>query len=307
MRYAAIDIGSNSVLLNISEKDKKGKWKSLFDISEITRLGEGLSDSLILNQVAVNRTINVILKMKKKIEEFGVYDFCAVGTMALRNAKNAKEFIGEVKNECKIDIDVISGEEEARLTHLGVVAGFDITSGNVLIFDVGGGSTEFIFSRNRKIKNLVSLNVGTIKYNEKYLVSNPVSNKEYTETCEIVKRDLKTLGDKLKNHFTIGVGGTITNLAAIKHNLKSYDPGIIHGSVLTAGELEKIIFLLKSKTIEERKNITGLEPKRADVILSGAVIIKEILKAANTDFLTVSDRGLRHGILIDRFSDKKIC
>ncbi len=168
-RFAAIDIGSNSLLLYIAGKDTEGNFNSILDLSEITRLGEGLHKTGFLNPGSIITSVKVISEFIEIAKQNNVDGIAAVGTMAIRTARNSSEFISEVKNKTGLDIEVISGDEEARLSFIGAGQGLEIKEKEILIFDTGGGSTEFILGKGDMIIDKISINVGAIRITEDYL------------------------------------------------------------------------------------------------------------------------------------------
>ncbi|OQX89021.1 phosphatase [candidate division KSB1 bacterium 4484_87] len=300
-KYAVIDIGTNSIKFHVAEKDDQGNWSVVTDRAEIARLGEGLQQTGEISQEAMKRNAQAIKKMVEEAKQMGVETIAAVGTMALRSAKNAAAFVEKVNQECGIAIEILPGEEEARLSYIAVKSGVGLAEGQLVIFDTGGGSTEFIFGKGDEIEKKFSLNVGAVRFTEEYLKSDPVKEQEYQQAVAAIEDALNQLSFDEKVDALVGMGGTMSNLGAIKHKLSVYDPDIIQGSKLSLQDVEEQIELFKSKTIEERKQIVGLQPKRADVILAGAIIVRTILKKAGVDFATISDRGLRHGLIVDRF------
>jgi exopolyphosphatase/guanosine-5'-triphosphate,3'-diphosphate pyrophosphatase len=301
-KCAVIDVGTNSIKLFIAEKNVKAKWSTVLDVAEISRLGEDLQMSSELTPKAIERNIETIAEMMNTTREQGVKQVVAVGTMCLRTAKNARDFVWRVKRECGIPIEIIPGEEEARLAYLAVQSGLDLKKGKVMIFDTGGGSTEFIFGKDGEMERCFSLNVGAIRYTEDILVSDPVTQEELNQTVAAIEDDLTDLHFDETIDTLVGIGGVITNLSAVKYQLAVYDPDIIQGSKLGLTEIDRQITLYQSKTLEERKKIVGLQPKRADAILAGAAIIQVIMEKADVDSIIVSDRGLRHGVMFDRFN-----
>jgi len=300
-RYATIDVGSNSVLIHIAEKDASGNWKVLDDRAELTRLGEGLQATGVLKPEAMERTVEALKKFVELAKSHNVEQIVAVGTMALRVAKNAPEFIEKVKEVCGLIIEVIDGKEEARLSYLAVKSGLGLAHGKLVIFDVGGGSTEFIFGKDDTIEKRFSINLGAIRITEQYLKSDPVKEEELQQALKEIETELSELKNQKEVHALVGMGGTVTNLAAVKHEMITYNPDLIQGTVLNRAEIERQMALFRSKTIEERKQIPGLQPKRADVILAGAAIVLSIMTILSVDSFTVSDRGIRHGLMVDRF------
>ena len=300
--YATIDVGSNQVLLYIAKVDEKRIVQTLLDKGEITKLGEGINQTGELKKEAMDRTFSVLKEFKELLNEYGVKDYKAVGTSALREAKNSSVFLNRVKEELGIEIKIIPGEEEARLSYLAVVEGLDLENKKTAVIDIGGGSTEFIFGEGPTIKDRFSLKIGSLKMTEQFLKSDPVTDKEFNSLMEFLneqfEKDVKSPFDR---PYLVGMGGTMTNLGAMYHKLEKYDPNIVHGTEISINELNTMIEDVKSKTIEERRSIKGLQPKSVEVILAGMVILKAIMERLKTDKVVVSDRGLRHGLFFESF------
>ncbi len=301
-KYAVIDIGTNSIKFHIAEKDAEGKWSVVLDESNIARLGEGLQTTGNISPEAMERNVEAVSEMAQKARAQGVSEITAVGTMCLRTAKNAPDFVNRVQDACNVTVEIIPGEEEARLAYIAVKTGVGLQEGRLVIFDTGGGSTEFIFGKGDQIEKRFSLNVGAVRYTENILRSDPVTQEEVDNAVVEIEKGFTDLTFEDKVDALTGMGGTVSNLSAVKHQLAKYDPDIIQGSVLELAEIERQIKLYQSKTIGERKEIVGLQPKRADVILAGSLIISVIMKKAGVESFTVSDRGLRHGLIVDRFA-----
>ena len=299
--YATIDTGSNQVLIFIAKVDDGEVKEVLLDKGEITKLGEGLNTTGVLSDEAQERTLKVMEEFKALLDKYNVDNYYAVGTAALREAKNAKDFLKKVKEKTGIDINVIPGEEEARLSFMAVVGGLNLKDKETVIIDIGGGSTEFIFGRGTEILDRFSTKLGALKLTEKYLKSDPVTDAEFDALMGYLREELKTVNPPIKDPFLVGMGGTMTNLSAIKHKLEKYDPKVVQGSYITLEELNEIIADIKSRTIEERKKIKGLQPKRVEVILAGTAILKAIMERIGKDRITISDMGLRHGLMFDKF------
>jgi len=187
------------------------------------------------------------------------------------------------------------------LSYLAVLSTIGNTDKNVVVFDTGGGSTEFIFGKGANLNNRISLNLGAVHPTEEFLLSDPVTNTELKKMQDYMMAFFsKKITDKGADYL-IGIGGTVTSMGAVMHKLVKYDPKIIQGSQMSLEEVKKQIDLYKNKTIEERKQIPGLQPKRADVILAGAGIINTIMEIFKIDSFTISDRGLRHGLMFDKY------
>lgn len=296
MNLSVIDIGTNSVLLLVCQY-QKGQIKPLLDLAAITRLGEGLQKTGVLSDAAMRRTEEQLENYLRISEQKEVSEIKAVGTSALRDAANSEDFVKRVKERLGLDIEVISGEKEAELSFVAVrrdpVLKLDLDQ-PLIIVDVGGGSTEIAVG-DESVKNLYSLNIGAVRANDLFLKNEPPLQSEIDALTEYVRREIVELG--LHTEITtIGIGGTMTNLAAVKLRQEKYDREKIHGLVITDDEISRQIKLFCSISLEKRRMVTGLEPERADIIIGGAVIFKAILEALECSQIKVSDRGLRYGI-----------
>jgi exopolyphosphatase/guanosine-5'-triphosphate,3'-diphosphate pyrophosphatase len=301
-KYAVIDIGTNSVKFNISERRDDGSWQTIVDRAEITRLGEGLQEAGEISSDAMDRTVSAIAAMADEARKNNVAAIAAVGTMGMRTARNSQQFIDAVEQRCGLKIEIVSGDEEGRLAYIAVKSGLGLAQGALAVFDTGGGSSQFTFGHGDTVQERFSLNVGAVRYTEKYGLSGIVPPDQLQSALKAISADLGRLDNRPSPDALVGMGGAITNMAAVKHQLAKYDPNVIQGSTIERAEVERQIALLCGKSLDERRKIVGLQPKRADVILAGACIVKTVMEKLGRDKLSVSDRGLRHGLLIDRFS-----
>ncbi|MBT3317334.1 Ppx/GppA family phosphatase [bacterium] len=297
-RYAVIDIGTNSMKMHVA-RVMHGRMTVLGDYTEITRLGEGFHETKILTDDAIDRNVAQVEEFRIQAEELGVEKIVAVGTMALRSAKNSDEFLEAVKKKSKMRIEIIPGEEEARLSYLAVLSGLGAQDGKLVIFDTGGGSTEFIFGKGEEIDRQFSLDIGSRRPTEEYCKTDPVTNEELESMFEGLEKEFEDISGPVD--VLVGMGGTVTSLGAVFHEMKIYDPEVIQGSTLPIKEVERQVKMYRARTIDKRADTIGLMPKRADVILAGASIVLTIMRKLGTEELIISDRGLRHGLMFDRF------
>jgi exopolyphosphatase/guanosine-5'-triphosphate,3'-diphosphate pyrophosphatase len=299
-KYAILDIGTNSIKFFLFSIEN-GKLTTIIDTNNISRLGEGLLKTGIISDEAMDRNIEALRGFMKSAKEENVKEITAVGTMCLRTANNSDVFLKKAKEELGLTIKVIPGEEEARLSYLAVLSTIGNTDKNVVVFDTGGGSTEFIFGKGANLNNRISLNLGAVHPTEEFLVSDPVTNDELKKMQDHMMDFFSEKITEKKADYLIGIGGTVTSMGAVMHKMVKYDPKIIQGSQMSLEEVKRQIELYQNKTIEERKQIPGLQPKRADVILAGAGIINAIMEIFEIDSFTISDRGLRHGLMFDKY------
>jgi len=300
-RYAVVDVGTNSVKFHIGERSADGVWRTVVDRAEITRLGDGLAETGRLNPVPIERTIEAIAAMVEEAWRHDVVAIAAVGTAGLRIAPNSGDFVDAVQARCGITIEVISGEEEGRLAYLAATAELGHAGGSLVVFDTGGGSSQFTFGHGDRVAERFSLNVGAVRFTEQYGLGGVVSDDVLTAALGAIATDLARLNGRPSPEVLIAMGGAVTNLAAVKHGLARYDPDIVQGTVLDRTEIDRQIEMYRRRTVDERRAIVGLQPQRGDIILAGACIVRTVISKLGKDSITVSDRGLRHGVLVGRF------
>jgi exopolyphosphatase/guanosine-5'-triphosphate,3'-diphosphate pyrophosphatase len=301
-RYAVIDVGTNSVKLHVGERHADGTWTTILDRSEVTRLGEGLdATGGAFTPGAIDRTVAAIAGMAAEAERAGATALAAVGTMGVRTARNSGEFIAAVAARCGVRIEAIPGAEEARLAYVAVQSGLGLGAGSVVVFDTGGGSSQFTFGHGAAVTEQFSVNVGAVRFTERYGLGGVVSAADLERATDAIATDLRRLDGARVPDVVVGMGGAVTNLTAVMLRLATYDPDAVHGARLGADEVDRQIELFRTRSTEARRQIVGLQPKRADVILAGACIVRTVLRKLRTRELVVSDRGWRHGLLVDRF------
>ena len=305
MILAGIDIGTNTLRLLIAEAIS-GSIREIHSDRRITRLGEKLDGTGLLSPEARQRSLAALAGFRKRIDEFGVTAVRAVGTSALRQAENAGPFIAEVRERTGIAVQVITGEEEARLTVLGVFAALrgvpDAGLDEAMIVDIGGGSTEII-TRDRNGKtNEASLPLGAVYLTERFFKHDPAFPEELERLRQWIQKGLNALpalDTVASGRLLVGTAGTVTTLAAMDLRLDAYDPVRIHRWALTREAISALVLQLGRSTISERRSIPGLERGREDIILAGALVMEEIMRHFGFEKALVSDWGLREGILLD--------
>jgi len=301
-RYAVIDVGTNSVKFHVGERRADGSWTTVVDRAEVTRLGEGLlATEGKFSPEAMERTAAAIAGMATEAKQMGAITIGAVGTMGMRTAHNSHAFIDEVQRRARVRIEIIPGVEEARLAYLAVKSGLGLADGSMVIFDTGGGSTQFTFGRAATMMEQFSIDVGAVRFTEKYGLGGVVSPTDLQRAMDAIAAELARLDGAEVPDALVGMGGAVTNLTAVMLELAKYDPNAVQGAKLSRAEVERQIELYRSRATEARRQIIGLQPKRADVILAGACIVRTVMDKLRKDSLSVSDRGLRHGLLVDRF------
>jgi exopolyphosphatase/guanosine-5'-triphosphate,3'-diphosphate pyrophosphatase len=300
-RYAVIDAGTNSIKFVVAEQDAGGTWRTLVDHAEITRLGEGLAAGGAIIDSARDRAVAAIAGMADEARRHGVRAIAAVGTAGLRIASNGEQVVAAIRARSGLSVEIISGDEEARLAFVAARDGLGLKRGSLVIFDTGGGSSQFTFGHDDRIDERFSVDVGAVRYTERHRLDRAVSNDTLRETLAAMASDLSRLDGRMSPDALAAMGGAVTNLAAVRHGLAAYDAEIVQGTVLDRVEIDRQIELYRSQDAEARRRIVGLQPKRAEVILAGACIVRTVMDKLGKTQLTVSDRGLRHGVLAERF------
>src|SRR5574337_232725 len=300
--YAAIDIGTNTLRLLVAEAVSADHYTVLHEEQTIGRLGEGLLPSRRLQDTPMRRSLMVLRGFAETTRRFNPLRVAAIATSAVREADNREEFIEAARRESGLSIRVIDGNEEARLSLLGVRHGLGLGSRRVLVMDIGGGSTEFILATGETIEAMVSTGLGVVKLTEAHLYSDPPTPGEL-EAVEQVVADrvgrLRTELPDLAGTALIATAGTPTALAAIDLGLTVYTPERVDGHRLSLTRTRQLLRVLTTKPLAERSKIPPLEPGRADLIVAGTTLIVTVMGALGYDEFMVSDSGLREGILLD--------
>jgi exopolyphosphatase/guanosine-5'-triphosphate,3'-diphosphate pyrophosphatase len=298
VRVATLDIGTNSVLLLIAEPGPNG-LVPLFERATITRLGEGVDRTRQLLPAACERTLRCAEEYAREIERFGVTHAAAVGTSALRDAAGGEAFTLELARVLGFTPQVIAGEREALLTFRGALSGLRVR-GAVAVFDVGGGSTEIVQGDVRAdgafSRDAVSLDIGSVRLFERHVTGDPPTTDELSRVRADIERALATAPPPATGSTLVGVAGTVTTLASIALELDVYDSARVHGARLTRRTVTELARSLASVPLAERRTRTGLDPRRADVIVAGAAIVEAVMTWRSQDELIVSDRGVRFGL-----------
>ncbi len=239
--------------------------------------------------------------MADEAKRHGVRAIAAVGTAGLRIAANGSAVVAAIEARTGVHIDVISGEEEGRLAYLAAKSGLGLKSGALVVFDTGGGSSQFTFGQDERVDDRFSVDVGAVRYTERFGLDGAVSPDTLREAMAAISADLSRIDGRPVPDLLVAMGGAVTNLTAVKHGLATYDPAVVQGTVLDRAEIDRQIELYRTRDADARRAIVGLQPKRAEVILAGACIVRTVMEKLGKDSFTVSDRGLRHGVLAERF------
>jgi exopolyphosphatase/guanosine-5'-triphosphate,3'-diphosphate pyrophosphatase len=297
-RIAVVDLGTNSTRLLVADV-ADSTVNELEHRTEVPRLGEGVDESGRLSDDAIARVHETLAGYRELIDDLGVKKVIGVATSAVRDAENGDEFRERLSERFGIDARIISGEEEARLTFLGATAAPGRRDTETMVLDIGGGSTEFVVGEPGADPRFhVSAKLGSVRHTERHLASDPPTADELQSLRGDVRRTIEAeIPAEVRDSVDMGiaVAGTATSLAAIDLRLDPYDPERVHGYELSLAASEEILALLASKSVDERRKVTGLHPDRAPTIVAGAVILVEAMKAFELDAMEVSEADLLHG------------
>lgn len=291
-RVGAIDIGTNSTRLLVAE-ELEGCLKVVATDLAITRLGEGAGSGVLL-PLAMERTAVVVDSYFQKARLLGAESVVAVATSAVRDAANRADFLKLVKERCGLRVRVLSGAEEASYGYLGVMSGLSLEQSSTAVLDIGGGSTELSWQESKKLCT-VSVNMGAVRLT--------LSGLPRLQVAAIFSPHL----DRVRQAGVInlvGVGGTITTLAAIQQEMAVYQPELVHGYRLSFRNVSDILQRLNGMELDERRKIRGLQPERADIIVAGVTILAVVMEGLGIEHLVVSECDLLHGLVREEVERK---
>lgn len=295
---AAIDIGSNSILLTVVD----GDGALLHDEAQVVGLGRGLGDRGLFAPDRIAAAETVLKDYAVKAQKHGVDPdrIKAVATSAARRAMNAQTWLSRIQRTIGLRVRIISGDEEARLTWLGARRDLTLPEGPVLVIDIGGGSTEVVLGVGDDVRQRVSLEVGSVRLTESYLGTGTADPAKLARLRNHIDVEVRRLTLDPLPRTVIGTAGTVTTLATMALGLEAYDGQAVHGSRLTRADLARAIDSLLPASPEERRRLVPAAPERADYLLAGACILDRLVAAARRQHVVVSDRGLRFGLLTRR-------
>jgi exopolyphosphatase/guanosine-5'-triphosphate,3'-diphosphate pyrophosphatase len=305
-KLGAIDIGTNSMRMLIATIENKNIVQSFKDLVT-TRMGENVDKTGRLSAAAMDRNIEALNKFMAIAKKEGLAQIPIIATSAVRDAANKEVFLERAEKEAHAKIEVITGDREAELGFLGVIRGLKEKEENILVVDIGGGSTEFIFGNEAGIQHLVSVNMGAVRMTEKFVSTDPIAPQEK----EMLIKEVDTILASSIHMFhqvpidrVIGIGGTATTIAAVAKELKVYNRNEIHNYDLSHKQVRNILHQFCSKSIKQRKEMPGLHPKRADIITAGAIILNRILSLLDKESIRISEYDNLEGLVFEQI-DKK--
>jgi exopolyphosphatase/guanosine-5'-triphosphate,3'-diphosphate pyrophosphatase len=296
--FAAIDIGSNSVRLKIARLHA-GYLKEIHEDREVTRLGEGVFSGGLLAPEAMSETVRVLRRFNRAIQECGTDAVRVVATAALRDARNSHAFLEWVRSTTGWTIEIISGLEEARLIHLGIISHVRLGASSVLLVDLGGGSCELTLSREGQIRDTVSLPLGAVRLTGEFLKHDPPRKSELKQLQSLVTREVGRIQNRIRKArvgAVLATSGTADALAGIAIHLARTQQRRTSIRV-TREMMRRIVKQITRLPIEQRRKVPGIGPRRAEIICAGAVVYAELLERCHLSAFRYSPLGLRDGIL----------
>jgi exopolyphosphatase / guanosine-5'-triphosphate,3'-diphosphate pyrophosphatase len=304
-RLAAIDVGTNTIRLTVAEVEADGTYRILDEEREMVRLGEHMDQTGRLSDEAVERALAAIGKMKAIADGFEVTEIRAIATSAVREASNGSAFCREVLRRHKVRIDVISGDEEAQLAFRSATSHFNLDGRSSAVVDIGGGSVEIILTAGTVIDQVHSLPLGAVRVTERLVRSDPLREKHWKAMRKEIDHTIRTaLGrPSHRAEIMVGSGGTFTALAHMAQWQREGRHGSVQGYMLTPAEVVHLLDRLREAPLEARRQIPGLSPDRADIIVAGATVISRLIKRLGTQQILVNERGLREGLLLLMISE----
>jgi exopolyphosphatase/guanosine-5'-triphosphate,3'-diphosphate pyrophosphatase len=293
-------MGTNSTRLLVADIED-GEVKELERRSTVTRLGRGVDTSRQLATEAIEDVVSAVGEYIKLYEPLEPDVVLALATSAVRDAENSGAFIAELRERFALNARILTGEEEARLTYVGAVAGRAPSDGT-LVIDIGGGSTEIVVGSGREMAFHTSLQLGTVRHTERHIRNDPPTAQELEALAEDIRKQLfaeLAAADFFEIHTGIAVAGTPTSLAAIDQELDPYDPERVHGYVLSLDAIQHMYSMLSGKSLEERLKVPGLHPGRAPTIVAGVVILIQAMRAFGLQEIEVSEHDILYGAALE--------
>jgi exopolyphosphatase/guanosine-5'-triphosphate,3'-diphosphate pyrophosphatase len=307
IRLAAIDIGTNSIRLIVAEVEPDGRYRVLDEEREMTRLGHSLFTRGRLASEPMERSLAALTKLKVIADGFMVAELRAVATSAVREASNGRAFCQEVRRRCGLRVEIISGEEEAQFALRSAMRHFDLAGRSVAIVDIGGGSMEVTLTAGGVVDEVLTLPLGAVRLTERYDTAGGLSPKRWRKLRRGIDRVLDETLRKPPFHpeIMIGSGGTFTNLGEMAQLEREGTARAIQGYAISRGEVVHLLQRLRATPLAERREIPGLNPNRADIIVAGAAAVARLAKRLDTQQILVNTGGLRDGLLLTMIADRR--
>ena len=308
-RLAAIDIGSNSVRLLVAEALRGGTYRILDEEREPTRLGRSVSEKGQLDDESMERTITALRTFKQIAAGYQATSLRTIATCAVREARNGPEFCRRVREQVGLEVEVISGDREARLAFSSVQNAFDLSGKNVIVADIGGGSTEVVFATGDLIESIFSTPLGAVRLTEQFALGEGAVVETFQRDIARMEEEIalclkkRTTRPLFAPHFLVGCGGTFTTLAELMMAAKKEGDVPVAGYKVSHAEVRHLLDRLLKMPLRSRRSMAGMTPDRADIILAGLSIIDSLMKRFRVNTLMIHTRGVRDGLVREMIDD----
>ncbi len=301
---AAIDVGTNCALLLVANVSDDHQITPLFEQEKIIRLGEGVDESRRLLDSAISRAVHTLQEYREICEEWQAETIYLTGTSAVRDALNQADLLSRIASESGLEMEVLTGKEEATRMHFGALSNKIFVHGQSLTVDIGGGSTEFVLGDRHSVEHCASLHLGSVRLTERFIKHDPPLPSEIAaiiENCQAEMEAALVSWKRCPLHQMVAGAGTATTVAAMLLRLTTYDPALLDGKSLQRDAVESIYAELQELRVDEISGLPGIVPQRAPVMVAGVVLLLEVMRFFGLEETVVSDWGLRHGTLLSRF------
>ena len=311
-RLGAIDIGSNSVRLLVAEALRGGTYRILDEEREPTRLGRSASVEGRLDDESMDRTVAALRTFKEIATGYQVTRLRTIATCAVREARNGPEFCRRVREEVGLEVEVISGEREARLAFTSVQHAFDLAGRNTIVADIGGGSTEIVFATGNLIESIFSTPLGAVRLTEQFALGDCCDAPEAARGLERLDDEIaavlkkRTTKPLFAPHLLVGCGGTFTTLAELVMATRRESNGPVAGYTVSHAEVRHLLDRLRKMPLRARRSMPGMTPDRADIIVAGLSIVDALLKRFHVNTLAIHTRGVRDGLLREMIEEAAV-
>ena len=311
-RLAAIDIGSNSVRLLVAEAIRGGNYRILDEEREPTRLGRSVSSEGRLDDESMERTVAALRTFKEIATGYQVTRLRTIATCAVRESRNGPEFCRRVREEVGLEVEVISGEREARLAFSSVQHAFDLSGRNTVVADIGGGSTEIVFATGNLIESIFSTPLGAVRLTEQFVLGDCCEGIEGVRAIERLEEEIaavlkkRTTRPLFAPHLLVGCGGTFTTLAELVMAAKREVDVPVAGYKVSHAEVRHLLERLRKMPLRARRGMAGMTPDRADIIIAGLSIIDALMKRFHVNTLAIHTRGVRDGLLREMIEETSV-
>ena len=298
--FAAVDIGSNSVRLKIARLERR-RLTVVHEDREVTRLGAEVFRTGVLDPAAIARTAKVLQRFHRAAQSFGVDNVRVVATAALRDARNSRSFLEWVRSATGWNVEIITGLEEGRLIHLGLLAGSRVQARNLLMIDLGGGSCELTLSIDRHIRSMVSLPIGAVRLTEEFLAHDPAKKKEIAAMRDFIAQEVKRVERRFKRAGTVACIATSGTAAALSDQWQAQQPG---DRLVPQSGVTRLANQLAKMRLSQRRALVGIGPRRAEIIVAGSAVFAELMSRLELPSFRYSPLGLRDGLLEQMLADR---